>query len=391
MLSDAQVKSLKPKESRYSVADGEGLNVSVFPNGKKKWVLSYRKNGKQNQKMLGEYPEMGCKEARMQARQLKQEIQGKVANSPPVHEVVKEWLAIMKSQWTSAKYYYTVEYRLNYLTEDIKDLPIDEVERKHISKKIKEIVAKGTLETANRALRLGKQVFDFAIASDYTDRNPCTLVEDVIPDYESDSHPCLPASEMPEFFSRMQASQSSSIVKIAMLLVCYTGTRITELLKARWDSGEIDFENKVWIIPADRMKRRKELMVPLVPQIYSLFKELESVKTDEGYIFKKRGKPYEHMTSEAVLTMIKRMGYEDTMVTHGFRSLFSTHANESKLFRGEVIDYQIAHVNKSTKADKTSKIYNRAEYWDERVELMTWYANEVEGWLDNNEIKNKGA
>lgn len=384
MLSDAQVKSLRPKESRYSVADGEGLNISVFPNGKKKWVLSYRQNGKQNQKMLGEYPLMGCKEARQQARQLKVEIQGKVANSPPVHEVVKEWLAIMKSQWTSEKYYYTVEYRLNYLTEDFRDLPIDEVDRKRVSQKVKEMVSKGTLETANRSLRLGKQLFDFAIASDYTERNPCTLVEDVIPDREVDSHPCLPASEMPEFFKRMKASHSSSIVKMAMLLVCYTGTRITELLKSRWDSGEIDFENKVWIIPADRMKRRKELMVPLVPQIYALFKELESVKTDDGYIFKKRGKPYEYMTSESVLTMIKRMGYEDKMVTHGFRSLFSTHANESKLFRGEVIDYQIAHVNKSTKADKTSKIYNRAEYWDERVELMTWYANEVEGWINQN-------
>ncbi|EOW2802216.1 integrase, partial [Acinetobacter baumannii] len=55
-----------------------------------------------------------------------------------------------------------------------------------------------------------------------------------------------------------------------------------------------------------------------------------------------------------------------------------------KLFRGEVIDYQIAHVNKTTKADKTSKIYNRAEYWDERVELMTWYANEVENWIGTN-------
>ena len=69
------------------------------------------------------------------------------------------------------------------------------------------------------------------------------------------------------------------------------------------------------------------------------------------------------------------------MVTHGFRTLFSTHANNSRLFRSEVIDYQIAHVNKSTKADATSKIYNRAEYWDERVELMNWYSTEVSGWL----------
>lgn len=100
MLSDAQVKSLKPKESRYSVADGEGLTFPFFLM-EKKWVLSYRQNGKQNQKMLGEYPIMGCKEARQLARQLKLEYQGKVANSPPVHKVVEEWLSIMKSQWTS--------------------------------------------------------------------------------------------------------------------------------------------------------------------------------------------------------------------------------------------------------------------------------------------------
>ena len=87
------------------------------------------------------------------------------------------------------------------------------------------------------------------------------------------------------------------------------------------------------------------------------------------------------MTSETPLAVIKRNGYANEMVTHGFRTLFSTYANESKLFRSEVIDYQIAHVNKSTKADKTSKIYNRAEYWAERVELMTWYANEVEKWI----------
>ncbi|MDO2211760.1 tyrosine-type recombinase/integrase, partial [Escherichia coli] len=76
-------------------------------------------------------------------------------------------------------------------------------------------------------------------------------------------------SEMPEFFKRMKASHYRSIVKMAILLVCYTGTRITELLNARWDTGEIDFEKKVWIIHAERMKKRKELMVPLEPQIYA--------------------------------------------------------------------------------------------------------------------------
>ncbi len=73
MLSDSQVKALKPKEKRYSLADGEGLSVDVFPTGKKKWIISYRVNGKQTRKNLGEYPELGCKDARQLARQCKAE------------------------------------------------------------------------------------------------------------------------------------------------------------------------------------------------------------------------------------------------------------------------------------------------------------------------------
>jgi integrase len=114
-------------------------------------------------------------------------------------------------------------------------------------------------------------VFNFAIASGYTEKNPCILVGELIPEHEVQSYPCLPASEMPEFFRRLEQCNAFPITKVVLKLACFTGTRISELLKARWDSGEIDFENKVWLIPAYRMKRRKELMVPLSPQVYDLF------------------------------------------------------------------------------------------------------------------------
>jgi len=350
MLTDIQVKSLKPQEKRYSIADGEGLSIEVFPTGKKKWVLSYRVGGKQTRKQLGEYPGISCKEIRRIAREYKAEVAGKTKVTYTLKKVCDEWFELMSPQWSSEKYISTVKYRLDYITQDFLDSSIDEITRFQVSSKVKEIVAKGTLETATRCLRLLNAVFNFAIASGYTEKNPCILVGELIPEHEVQSYPCLPVSEMPEFFRRLERCNAFPITKIVLKLACFTGTRISELLRARWDSGEIDFDNKVWIIPADRMKRRKELMVPLAPQVHEIFSE-------------------------------KRNGYANEMVTHGFRTLFSTHANESKLFRSEVIDYQIAHVNKSTKADKTSKIYNRAEYWAERVELMTWYANEVEKWI----------
>lgn len=381
MLSDVKVKNLKPAEKRYSIADGEGLIISVFPTGKKKWVLAYRHHGKQSQKTLGEYPEVGCKEARQLARAFKQELSGKVLNAPSVKEVVNEWLDINRPSWTSEKYADTVVYRLAYIIEDFADVSIDELERRMVVQKVKEIVAKGTIETAKRALRLLNDVCKFAIASDYTEKNPCTLVADVIPQQDVESLAALKIEEMPEFWQRVQQSSVSDDLMIAIKLACYTAVRISELLKARWDTGEIDFENRQWIIPASRMKMRRDHVVPLTDQSVALFREMYERRKGDGYIFRHRKNPNEHTPSESILAIIKRNGYAGRMTTHGFRSVFSTHANNSARFRHDVIEYQIAHVPK----DKIRGIYNRAEYWSERVELMTWYAHEVDGWMKGGE------
>lgn len=380
MLSDSQVKALKPKEKRYSLADGEGLSVDVFPTGKKKWIVSYRVNGKQTRKNLGEYPELGCKDARQLARQCKAEAQGKMLNSPSVNAVIEEWLKLMTPRWSSKKYIDTVIYRLNYITEDFKNQPIDEVDRKIIVKKVKEIVNKGTLETAKRSLRLLNEIFNFAIASDYTQKNPCTLISDVIPQQTVRNMPSLDAEQMPEFWNRVTHSNVTPELLHALKLACYTAVRISELLQSRWDNGEIDLDNRQWVIPASRMKMRRDHVVPLTDQTYTLFKELYDHKTDNGYIFKHTRNPGEHVRSESILAIIKRNGYAGQMVTHGFRSLFSTHTNNSKLFRPDVIEYQIAHVPK----DRIRGIYNRAEYWDERVELMKWYSEQVDSWMKIN-------
>ncbi len=377
MLSDSQVKSLKPKEKRYSLADGEGLSIDVFPTGKKKWILSYRVNGKQTRKNLGEYPELGCKDARQQARQYKAEAQGKTLDSPPVKAVIDEWIKLMTPRWSSKKYIDTVIYRLNYIAADFINQPIDEVDRKTIVKKVKEIVNKGTLETAKRSLRLLNEIFNFAIASDYTQKNPCTLISDVIPQQTVRNMPSLDVEQMPEFWGRITKANVTPELLHALKLACYTAVRISELLQSRWDTGEIDLENRQWIIPASRMKMRRDHLVPLTDQTYRLFKELYDSRSDDGYIFKHTRKLGEHVRSESILAIIKRNGYAGQMVTHGFRSLFSTHANNSKLFRPDVIEYQIAHVPK----DRIRGIYNRAEYLDERIELMSWYSKEVDNWI----------
>lgn len=381
MLTDLEVRNFKPEERRYSKADGEGLSIDVFPSGTKSWVLTYRVYGKQKREKMGSFPAVGCKEARLKARKFKAEATGNAQEAPTVAAVKKEWLEIKLPTLTSQKYADTVVYRIDYITTGFENTPIDKVTRRQISTNVKKMVKNGTYVTAVRCLGLLNEMFIFAISSDYTESNPCAVVDKLIPKHEVKHYPALDVKQMPEFWRRIRFMDIEPENLIALKLVCYTGVRITELLKARWDTQEFDFQERQWTIPASRMKKRKDHVVPLTDSTLALFKELYDTRIGNGYLFKKRGKALEHVPSETILAIIKRAGYDGDMVTHGFRTIMSTHANGSKLFRPEMIDFQLAHVNKSTKEDKTSKIYNRFEYWDERVELMEWYSKQVDSWI----------
>ena len=123
---------------------GKGFLLRFFLLGKRNGVLSYRIEGKQTRKQLGEYPEVGCKEIRKVARDFKAEVSGKSKVSYHLKQVCDEWFELMSPQWSSEKYISTVKYRLGYITEDFLELPLDEITRFQVSSKVKEIVAKGT-------------------------------------------------------------------------------------------------------------------------------------------------------------------------------------------------------------------------------------------------------
>src|SRR5699024_11215943 len=157
----------------------------------------------------------------------------------------------------------------------------------------------------------------------------------------------------------------------------YLACRPSELAKSRWDSGEFDLENGVWLIPAHRMKMRQEHMIPLTEKPLEILRELYDTRTNDEYVFKKKNKPWEHMPTETPLAAIKRAAGAGKMTTHGFRSLLSTHANASKEFDKDVIERHLAHVPEN----KGRFAYNRADYWDERVRLMQWWSDIVTPWI----------
>lgn len=153
-----------------------------------------------------------------------------------------------------------------------------------------------------------------------------------------------------------------------------TGVWGSELLKVCWE--EFDLEERKWDIPAERMKSSLPHRVPLTDMMID---ELQALRLthNQDLLFPHRLNNKEPMRSESILAVIKQSGYAGRMTTHGFRSLFSTVLNESNLFNSDAIERQLAHVPQN----RIRSAYNRAQYWDERVRLMQWYGEQVEGWM----------
>ena len=166
ITKDSQVKSLKPKEKRYTNAAGDGLFLDVMPTGKKSWTVAYSKNGKRTRTKIGTYPVLSLKDARVLAQDLqRQALLG--YSDILMKDLVKEWLSVYSPNWTSKKYEKNVIHRLELVTERIADVKANEVTRSMISDEIGLIVGRGTIETANRCLRLIKTLFDYAVAKEF--------------------------------------------------------------------------------------------------------------------------------------------------------------------------------------------------------------------------------
>lgn len=156
---------------------------------------------------------------------------------------------------------------------------------------------------------------------------------------------------------------------LALRLLALTWVRTNELRFMRWD--EID--GNTWIIPAGKMKRRKDHMVPLTPEALEILAKLKDRSGSSAYVFPAEHRPDRPISENAVLALLYRMGYKGKMTGHGFRSVGSTWANEAG-YPPDVIERQLAHVP----GDKVRAVYNRAQYLDQRRAMLEAWAK----WLN---------
>lgn len=181
----------------------------------------------------------------------------------------------------------------------------------------------------------------------------------------------LPPEELPEL---MMEIGNASIKRITRCLVEWqlnTMTRASEAATTRW--ADIDFEKAVWVIPAERMKKHRPHAIPLTAQSLALLATVNPLSGNREYVFPSDRNPRTYANSQTANMALKRMGFQDRLVSHGLRSMASTILNEHG-WDPELIEVALAHVDK----DEVRSAYNRADYIARRRPMMAWWSEYIQ-------------
>jgi integrase len=381
-------KVVTASEGKYE--DGKGLRLVVSSTGARKWVFRFTLNGKRREMGLGSFPTVSLERARILAQEARVKIfdgidpiQSREAQRktiPTFQAYALEYIELNKAGWSNVKHQSQwINTLTTYAFPSIGAYPINKISTDQIIQLLKPIWTEKN-ETAKRVQTRIAKILDSAKARGLrTDENPArwqghldTLLPKPSSVQKETHHPAMPYKELPSFWREISNSQSVSSYALRLLIL--TACRTSEVLQAKWD--EFDLEEKVWIIPAERMKAKREHRVPLSGAALKLLNELPR-EVSSPYLFP-GGKSGTHLSNMALLKHMRDKGYgpqgeKGPYVPHGFRSSFRDWAGEVSQYPQDVAEMALAHTIKN----KVEAAYRRGDLLEKRREMMRDWSNYV--------------
>lgn len=385
--TEVAIKSAKPESKPYKMTAGQGMYLLVNPTGSKLWRLKYRIDGKEKTLSFGPYPQVTLAQARLkreQARQkiadgldpnivLKQQRQLSSIEKLTLKNVAERWyrgkVVLAKKPWAAS----TAEKVRIYLEKDIYpalgDKSIASITRLELIKLNEEIEKRGAFDIAKKTRQWLSAIFDDAFDRGEITNNPA---KDLKPGYRAEGverkhHPFVSFNELPELLSKVEATGSHKLLKLAISLLMYTAVRPAELRLAQWSDFNLD--TAVWTVPPELMKMRRPHRVPLTLQALEVLRQIKAINS-EGYLFIVQGnKP---VSENTINNTLKLAGYRGRHTGHGFRHLLSTELNE-RSYNSDWIEMQLAHGSE----DKIRATYNHAQYLEYRRQMMQEWADSI--------------
>jgi integrase len=387
-LTDTEIKAAKAKDKVYVLSDGEGLQLRVKTNGSRLWNFNYLHpfTKKRLNIGFGKYPDLSLANARKKAitarELLAQNIDPKehreqiLRNARAINEhtlinISQQWFELKKDSVTEA-YAKDVWRSLEiYIFPDLGQVPISQINAPLVIQILRPIEAKGSLETLKRITQRLNEIISYAVNCGIIHANSLSGIKQNFKKPKKVNMPSITPQELPEL---MQAVANASIKKTTRFLLewqLHTITRPSEAAGTSW--VEINLVDKVWTIPATRMKKRREHKIPLTEAMICLLEAIKPISGHREYVFPADRNPKTHCNSQTVNMAIKRMGFRGKLVSHGLRSLASTTLNEQG-FEGDLIEAALAHVDDS----QVRSAYNRTDYLDRRRPMMDWWSKHIE-------------
>jgi integrase len=419
-LTDTRLKNIKPGDKVFQESDGGGLFVEIMTSGAKVWRIRYRLAGKQEKMTLGEYPAYSLAEARQWREACTILVQrglspmalkrGDKIDDDTLPEVkalatafLNKWcsqtVAKVKAKEAETKQADTVEAFVwrwfaevaepaNSAPRNIKrilekdvlpaigtkqifDVTVDDVLK--ITDAIK---ARGADQMALQTRNVLKRLFAYAIARQKMTFNPAAAVEAKFIATARSREVALSSDEVGRLLRAIYQSSMKRAHKLALHLLILCMVRKGELIAAKWE--EIDFDKAEWSIPGDRMKMDRPHLVSLSRQAAAMFEELKALASGSEWVFPSRGdlhQPIAHSTLNVAVRALE-VDVRD-FVIHDFRRTASTHLHEAG-FNSDWIEKALAHETKGIRG-----VYNRAQYADQRRDMLQWWADFVDSQIQD--------
>lgn len=401
-LTDRECKTAKAKDKQYKLSDGGGLYLLVRTNGSKLWQMKYRFASKEKTLSIGQYPIISLADARAARDNAKRLLAKAPPIDPMAHKqdtkrkairkaentfkaVALEWHELNKGKW-SKNYAYKILKGLELnVFPHIGHRPIADITPPELlTDVLRTIEKRGSLDIAGRTRQICGQVFRYGIQTGKCEWNAAENLRGALKPNKTEHFRTLDLKEVPDFLKALERNEARLFERTrrAVWLSLYTFCRPVEIRKARWE--DIDFENKVWEIPAELMKMRRPHIVPLSNQVIRILEEQrEEVSVlNTTYVFPSQKRPREPMSDGTVNKAIKRLGYGQNMVAHGFRALARTTIREKLDYDSEVIERQLAH--KASGA--LGEAYDRTQFLDKRTVMMQDWANYIDALASENKV-----
>jgi integrase len=400
MLTDAKVRNAKPRPKSYKLFDTNRLFLLVAPGGGKLWRWNYTFDGKHKTMAFGAYPLVSLVDARAKrddaytilcegrdpivAKKLRIEANLE-ASRQTFERVARQWHETVKSQWAKRHANDVMRSLERDVFPAIGDLPIVDLTPPLILAALREIEARGSIETAKRVLQRISSVFGFAIAEGKVNTDPSARLAEALKPLRRGRQPAITdLAPLRAMIRTAEEDDARPVTRLALRFLALTAVRPNELRGARWDEFEdLNDPLPLWRIPAARMKgdldRKEERdgdhLVPLTPQAIAVLRALWPLTGDGALTFPSARHLHQPMSENALGYLLNRAGYHGHHVPHGFRAAFSTIMNEWAERHGKegdraIIDLMLAHVPKA----KVEGAYNRAAYMPRRRELAGIWA-----------------